>query len=417
MNVVESIEIDGFWGTPKKITVAFDKEANFIIGKNGTGKTTIINILASSLKADIGTLYSISFDKIKIILKDLGANKKPVIDITKTINLERGSIEIVYEIRLKTTDSPTRYVVEGPFEERLYRDMRYRSRRLSESMATLENILNELVQVNFLSVHRGSFNRFNRDDEFATVIDKTVADLSARFSSYFSLLSTKINEKSKQFQEFVFLKLLEPSPVEAGRTNLSEQDKTNIIDVLIDLGVSKSKATRSVNSYANRLKSSLSSNSLTINEIGAIVDSIRMDAIIGRWKEIDAEKSQILYPKSQFEKTINGMFSGKEVIFDERNMPHIKTESRKIIDIKHLSSGEKQLFILLGEALLQESKAIVFISDEPELSLHIQWQSELFLNIRKLNPLCQIITATHSPDIVGNFQNKILKIEDCVQNV
>ncbi|WP_082785505.1 AAA family ATPase [Gluconobacter japonicus] len=77
----------------------------------------------------------------------------------------------------------------------------------------------------------------------------------------------------------------------------------------------------------------------------------------------------------------------------------------------------KQLFILLGEALLQEGKPVVFISDEPELSLHVEWQSELFKNIRKLNPLSQIISATHSPDIVGKFQENIIKIESCIENV
>ncbi|KXV27181.1 hypothetical protein AD937_05420 [Gluconobacter japonicus] len=207
-------------------------------------------------------------------------------------------------------------MVEGPFDEILYRDIRYRSRRISENIAGLESILNELVEVNFLSVHRGSFNKYGRDEEFATVIDKTVSDLSVRFSSYFSLLTTKINEKSKSFQEFVFLKLLEPSPNEMINIIIGEDDKKKIIDVLIDLGFSRAKATKSVNGYANRLRQAITSKEFSVDEIGTIVDSRRIEAIIGKWKEIDEEKKNILNPKKQFEDIINGLLTRKSVGFD-----------------------------------------------------------------------------------------------------
>ena len=110
---------------------------------------------------------------------------------------------------------------------------------------------------------------------------------------------------------------------------------------------------------------------------------------------------------------MNSLFSGKSISFDERNIPKIRLPHGGEADIGTLSSGEKQLFIILGEALLQEKREVVFISDEPELSLHVIWQSSLFENIRAINPNCQVITATHSPDIIGPFMSKVTKIEDC----
>lgn len=114
---------------------------------------------------------------------------------------------------------------------------------------------------------------------------------------------------------------------------------------------------------------------------------------------------------------MNSLFSGKELHFDQRNIPTIHLLRGDQARIDSLSSGEKQLFILLGEALLQEGRPVVFISDEPELSLHVAWQSVLFENVRKLNPSCQIICATHSPDIVGHFQDRVIQVEDCFLNV
>ena len=81
------------------------------------------------------------------------------------------------------------------------------------------------------------------------------------------------------------------------------------------------------------------------------------------------------------------------------------------IPISQLSSGEKQLIILLTEALLQKGKQTLFIADEPELSLHIEWQRKVISSIRKLNPNSQIIVATHSPEIVGKFKSSVINME------
>jgi len=89
--------------------------------------------------------------------------------------------------------------------------------------------------------------------------------------------------------------------------------------------------------------------------------------------------------------------------------------SPKVFSISGLSSGEKQLIIILGEALLQQSSPWVYIADEPELSLHVKWQENLINNLRKLNPNSQILCATHSPDVVSGYSNNIFNMEDEIQ--
>ena len=83
---------------------------------------------------------------------------------------------------------------------------------------------------------------------------------------------------------------------------------------------------------------------------------------------------------------------------------------KKSIKSEELSSGEKQIVILMTEILLQKNKTNVFIADEPELSLHIGWQRELVNAILRLNSEAQIIFATHSPDIVNGKEKYIVKI-------
>ena len=65
-----------------------------------------------------------------------------------------------------------------------------------------------------------------------------------------------------------------------------------------------------------------------------------------------------------------------------------------------LSSGEKQMLVILLTVLVQDNSHCVLFMDEPEASLHIEWQQRLISMIRELNPNVQIILTTHSPAVI-----------------
>ena len=73
-------------------------------------------------------------------------------------------------------------------------------------------------------------------------------------------------------------------------------------------------------------------------------------------------------------------------------------------------SGEAQIFVILTHLVFNPiaQGANVFIVDEPELSLHVQWQ-ELFVDsIISANPNIQYVMATHSPSII------LEKVDKCI---
>lgn len=98
--------------------------------------------------------------------------------------------------------------------------------------------------------------------------------------------------------------------------------------------------------------------------------------------------------------TLNSLFSPteKRVDEDENRLSFLLEDNTKITPIQ-LSSGEKQLLIILLTVLCQDEKPSILLMDEPELSLHVSWQYELIKIIRQLNPNCQIIIVTHSTSI------------------
>jgi predicted ATP-binding protein involved in virulence/GTP-binding protein EngB required for normal cell division len=113
-------------------------------------------------------------------------------------------------------------------------------------------------------------------------------------------------------------------------------------------------------------------------------------------------------PLADFKKLIDEYFcdTAKKVIIDDVIEPLLiqSTDNNTVtlFEIAHLSSGEKQLLIIFLTVLLQKDQSFILLMDEPETSLHVQWQSTFIDKIRQINPNIQIIAATHNPLILLN---------------
>jgi ABC-type cobalamin/Fe3+-siderophores transport system ATPase subunit len=94
-----------------------------------------------------------------------------------------------------------------------------------------------------------------------------------------------------------------------------------------------------------------------------------------------------------------------------------RTDDGTIIELTQLSSGEKQLLIILFTVFLTEGKPVLLLMDEPEISMHIEWQQQLIDVIYTINPNCQLIIATHSPSIFGDgWGDKLFFMEDIIKS-
>jgi len=129
-------------------------------------------------------------------------------------------------------------------------------------------------------------------------------------------------------------------------------------------------------------------------------------------KEADTIQQRI----DKFFTLVNSLFeeTGKEITIDpQNNILVFSIKGTEKIQLDQLSSGEKQILLILTTVFLQEEKPNILLMDEPEISLHINWQDRLIELIRKLNPNCQLILTTHSPNIFANgWEDKIVFIQD-----
>ena len=123
---------------------------------------------------------------------------------------------------------------------------------------------------------------------------------------------------------------------------------------------------------------------------------------------------QIYTRKTLFDNLVNGALkeTGK-VIDNESDKLRFIIDGKTSIDADKLSSGEKQLLIILLTVLLEDGQEYVLMMDEPEISLHISWQYELLNWILELNPNVQLVLTTHSPSIFSDgWGEKAIYLED-----
>ena len=111
---------------------------------------------------------------------------------------------------------------------------------------------------------------------------------------------------------------------------------------------------------------------------------------------------KIAEPKLRFQNIIDDLFSdtGKKIVRTENEIRF--AQIGEMLTPYQLSSGEKQMLAILLTVLVEDNRNYVLFMDEPEVSLHVEWQERLIDLILELNPNVQIILTTHSPAVIMN---------------
>ncbi len=131
--------------------------------------------------------------------------------------------------------------------------------------------------------------------------------------------------------------------------------------------------------------------------------------VVGKVLAIQEQIKVIEAPRRKFASLVGDVFSGNKELNLDRSRLEIRSQGSRI-PLESLSSGERQMLRILVESLSAGRNSIII--DEPELSMHVDWQYHLINSMRDLNPDAQIITATHSPEVTAELNDsKIFELE------
>jgi predicted ATP-dependent endonuclease of OLD family len=424
MHYIKSVEIIGFW-SKYTAKMNFQEDINILIGKNGTGKTNFMNLLQAVLRVDTKMLSELEYESITIKLQ---AGKK-----TKTINVERKlhdqfPFEIAtFKVGTKKYDVPLLGQEAG-----IHSIYRRRITSTWEEYEKLKDVMNSFINISSLSVNRTAYNHWYEEEPSKQTrsqkppIDLRLEDLITQLTSFQLSLSKESDLVSAKFQKDV----LASNFFDAKFDNITldealdvdlEKVKTDLIRAYAELGANESGILTKINKHIAALEKSVTTiKEKLINEEGFKVSDItplpllkRTQHIINLSVEADRQKKTISKPISQFVNIITEFISDKNFKINSKGAIEITKDSKPISPSK-LSSGEKQILILLIETLLQKNKSFIFLADEPELSLHIEWQAKVISSIKRLNSNSQVIVATHSPEITAGWSEKIVDMEDVI---
>ncbi len=132
--------------------------------------------------------------------------------------------------------------------------------------------------------------------------------------------------------------------------------------------------------------------------------------------DAQAKAAEVSLPKRKFQDMVDDLFSetGKKILRQSNEIAF--TQVGETLYPHQLSSGEKQILAILLTVLVQDNHPFTLFMDEPEVSLHVEWQERLISLIRELNDRVQIILTTHSPAVIMNgWVDAVTEVGDIIE--
>jgi hypothetical protein len=135
-------------------------------------------------------------------------------------------------------------------------------------------------------------------------------------------------------------------------------------------------------------------------------DNEELRRVVGNVDEIESAIEKAMDPVEKFLTTITSLFSRDKTLQLRNNELQVALASGESMPLSGLSSGEKHLVKILLAVIAAGPNAVLI--DEPELSMHIDWQRALVKTLRAVNPECQLILASHSPEVMADVPDQCI---------
>lgn len=412
--------IYGLWGeSGRDIVISFYKDVNIIIGPNASGKTTILNIIHYVLTGDMIRLADIKFRKVVVELKEFESRtrKKIEVEVTKTgFSFSVAGINTEFDIdRLRVQDMQRR-------QHSYNRMLKFHNKDILGTLAEIAPIVWLPVSRRLpISEDDEDFIRMQHGELQLESVEVRLRDLLNELKDYRLRLEAQLADRYKQFEKQVLQSILFSKKDDRSSylkiEAISQESKNQLIRAFQAAGLLDDQMLSRINEHFTEASQALDrlnnrdSKHIEIDDVFIIPLISRTKALSDSARELEEERESLFEPLTTYEKIANSFLTNKIIKVQDDGKLHIQSRiNHQHHSLFNLSSGEKQILILLTQALLKENNPVIYIADEPELSLHISWQEQLLQSLADLGKQIQIIVATHSPDIVGPFQDKIINL-------
>lgn len=425
------------------IDLKFNTGVNVIYGKNGKGKTTVLHIIANILELDFARFLHLQFDSIKVEtfsgdtleIKKSENNHLSLFfnDLSTGINTENSRIP---SISPQEADIISKALGGRPVYLPAYRSILERVKASAYDNANSPEY-ESIKSAEQNSINRGSKNRYfwHTQETRAAYVAKKTIQCRDWFGAFVPVirypgLAEVIEILSEEFTE---------------AQNESSQSERRMLSSMF-VGVFKSLVSTEntpsdweIEPLIERVKQSLTTendgNQDRPDAIGAsLAEEIAQAKTFGKANESAAqkrvlklyadmlerrniEKMSAFHKIRKFEMAVNLFLDGKSLKVSEyangrpnkwREYAYIQAAGGTCYPLSTLSSGERQILTMLFSATrMSTSDTGIFLIDEPELSLHVDWQRIILTELNAQAPSRQIIACTHSPEVGADHESAV----------
>jgi predicted ATP-binding protein involved in virulence len=426
---IKSIQAFGIHGR-FDIQQSFDPGVNILYGKNGVGKTTLLHIIANAINGDYPRFLYLNFVRIEIYMDD-----GTTIEIeTKEPNDEDSDIEITVKEngerrgkkfrrpKIKDNIEPStidykpittaayfpafRSMIEAWLSVKEEDLIRY---HLNKDLSERE-LLSHKIQEQATYFSRRLFGQFVPELNYPSpleieqrLIDETREAILSVAKVDRDLLSQSFVEILSAFSSLETNRPLEPEEILKQIQSLSEKILSHPLQDLMFTSEMKSKISEIVN--FDRAEDSES------KQFVAMILSVYQESL----KKISDIQEKSFELIDQYLASVNEFLEEKELKVSIQDRTSSQPSVRLMFDngtsssIYTLSSGERQIITLLYAATHMSQQNLVLI-DEPEISLHVDWQRLLLKKMSDQLGNRQIIACTHSPVIPADYEDKFVEL-------
>jgi predicted ATP-dependent endonuclease of OLD family len=407
-NWLSSVSIEGLHNSID-LRTKFHPGINVIYGKNGVGKTTMLHMISNLTNMDFNSFSHIKFEKFSVMMGDetlieLRQVKSGKVELTlngRKIRISSGntiSQENSDELKGLFGHSPV-YVPAFRSVLQKISDHRHEMDRIryeyefgrSKSHRPLEGDIPNLKTVQC----RAWFGEFIPQIRFPSV-EEAESDLEQYWARANSAARHEEAKLVAEATNRILADLLGSEPKEV---------KSVIDSILTDMPEQFTQTEELASSFVQsfpkigfRGSASKAADPAMLAGIyvKALIDAkFRGESMFARFNKFVDSMNSFLSPDRHLE--AGAKYSSKPSLKISFN-----GNLQRSYDVSGLSSGERQLFTLLFASWRASDESTFMLIDEPEISLHIDWQRRILPEMYKQSRQ-QIIACTHSPEVAADL--------------